>query len=362
MASTTTLPLVHLIGSVPLDTTEEVFTTLSKQLPARLRCIPDGEVGERKDFCAWQWQKLPTKVLSSHFKNPDQVAAAYEKTNKEGKDGAATADVTLAEFPSTGYDDVAIASYTKFRQLRDQGVIPADVRFQVSLPTPLNSIAFFVDPAYVTRAEELYRERIIEAVKNIQKSIPKEDLAIQWDMPTEMAHMEHAYGPERKDFKALAPHYSPVREGIVTRVGLLAAAVDPSVPMGFHLCYGDAGHEHFVQPVDTSLLVSLINDLHSHLTPKRPINWVHLPVPKDRVDEAYYKPLQDLKLSPETDLVLGLVHANDLKGTQSRIATASSVLGDGRRFGVSTECGMGRTSRDELDSIFEICRDVTGSK
>lgn len=361
MASTTTLPLVHLVGSVPLDTTEEVFTTLSKQLPSRLRCIPDGEVGERKNFCAWQWQKFPTKVLSSHFKTADLLAGEYEKTKKEEKDGVA-ADITLAEFPPTGYDDVAIASYTKFCKLRDQGVIPAGVRFQVCVPTPLNSVAFFVDPAYVTRAEELYRERIIEAVKNLQKSIPKEDLAIQWDMPIEMAHMEHAYGPERKDFQALAPHYSPVREGIVTRVGLVATAVDPSVPMGFHLCYGDAGHQHFVQPVDTSLLVSLINDLHAHLTPKRPINWVHLPVPKDRVDEAYYKPLQDLKLSAETDLVLGLVHANDLQGTQSRIATASGVLGDGRRFGVSTECGMGRTPRDELDSIFEICREVTGSK
>ena len=34
------------------------------------------------------------------------------------------------------YADAALASYEKFRELRKAGVIAADVRFQVSLPTP----------------------------------------------------------------------------------------------------------------------------------------------------------------------------------------------------------------------------------
>lgn len=78
----------------------------------------------------------------------------------------------------------------------------------------------------------------------------------------------------------------------------------------------------------------------------------------DKLD-SYYAPLASLapKLaSDKTRLYLGLVHANDLAGTQRRIEAATKVVGD---FGVATECGLGRTPQDEIDSILEIMRDVS---
>ena len=46
--------LVHLIGSVPLASTEEVFRTLAGALGDRLSRMPDGETGERRRWIWWQ--------------------------------------------------------------------------------------------------------------------------------------------------------------------------------------------------------------------------------------------------------------------------------------------------------------------
>ena len=49
---------LHLIGSIPLETTEQVFSTLSKELGPFLRCLPDGETGERSRWVYFQGQML----------------------------------------------------------------------------------------------------------------------------------------------------------------------------------------------------------------------------------------------------------------------------------------------------------------
>jgi hypothetical protein len=90
----------------------------------------------------------------------------------------------------------------------------------------------------------------------------------------------------------------------------------------------------------------------------RKVDWLHMPVPKDRVDEQYFEPLKDLSSSlakSQTELVLGLVHGDDLGGTQKRIQAAAATVGS---FGVSTECGLGRTPPEQLESILDISTKV----
>ncbi len=85
-------------------------------------------------------------------------------------------------------------------------------------------------------------------------------------------------------------------------------------------------------------------DLANALTAgvRRPLTWVHLPVPRDRTDDAYFAPLRALRLSPETELYLGLVHYTDgVEGTRRRLEAARRIM---TGFGVATECGMGRRS------------------
>ena len=59
----------------------------------------------------------------------------------------------------------------------------------------------------------------------------------------------------------------------------------------------------------------------------RPVNLVHMPVPRERSDDAYFAPLQNLRLPPETELCLGLVHYTDgIEGAKKRLATARKYV------------------------------------
>lgn len=68
--------------------------------------------------------------------------------------------------------------------------------------------------------------------------------------------------------------FSPLKEGLVERVLKVAAAVHEDVALGFHLCYGDLGHKHFVEPKDTGLLVEIGNAIVKGFT--RPVDWLHM--------------------------------------------------------------------------------------
>jgi hypothetical protein len=126
--------------------------------------------------------------------------------------------------------------------------------------------------------------------------------------------------------------------------GRLGNAVPADVELGFHLCYGDLDGVHFVQPRDMEKMVSLAHLMRD--SAKRPIQWVHMPVPIDRSDDAFFAPLKDLALGPEAELYLGLVHAGDgAEGTKKRMEAASRYAKD---FGVASECGIARARKPEL--------------
>lgn len=332
---------ILLLGSIPLSSTEEVFHKIPAALPDRLFSIPDGETGIRDNYIRWQVDSFPKEAIH-HFLGGTDLPADHP-------------GFTLNDIKPTRYDTVALESYQTFLKLLEQEVIPPGVRFQVSLPLPLNCVQGHTRAELHAQLDPLYEQRMIESVQSIIQNIPAHDLALQWDVCFEVTALENERGRLPDPF--FKPHFSPVMEGVLERIQRVSdiAFIPAEVPLGFHLCYGDLGHKHFVEPEDLGLLVELANNIFERIQP-RPVDWVHMPVPKDRDDIAYFEPLRGLKMGRDTKLYLGLVHAYDEEGTRRRIRTAKSVVSD---FGVATECGMGRTPAEELNSILEISRNVS---
>ena len=334
---------ILLVGSIPLASTREVFIKMSHDLPQRLYALPDGETGSRNNWIRWQLDCFPRETLKY------TLPGAVEMENHP-------ASYTLESIKPTNYDKMATESYVEFKELRSEGLINPDLIFQVCLPMPLNPVQSLVRPEFHEQLEPLYEERFREALIQILAKIPAIDLAIQWDLTYDVMALEYERGtPMDPKFK---PHFFPIKKGIHDRIARQCALIPFEVKLGFHLCYGDFQHKHFIEPVDLSVLVDLANDIVAMLDGTRSIEWIHMPVPQSRTDAAYFLPLNSLNFRGR--LYLGLVHANDEAGTLQRIRTASSVYQ--RPFGVATECGMGRTPTEELDSILKISKDVTAAK
>lgn len=325
---------VLLVGSVPLGSAERVFAACAEALDGQVKRLPDGETGPRTNWIAWQRALLGANPALRLLPAAGPFPIFVLNPDHRGP----------VTFGSLGYAKAASESYAVFRRLRDQGRIPAGMRFQVSLPTPLAVIAQYIEASAQSAVEAPYRDRLLAEAREITGAIPHADLAVQWDVAVEFAVLE---GIRRV-------HFQPVYEGVVERLRELRAAIPPAVEMGFHLCYGDSGGKHFKEPADTSLLVKIANAI-SEGSP-RAIQWIHMPVPKERDDSTYYAPLKNLKLRPETKLYLGLVHPGDgIEGTRRRMAMAERFA---KEFGIATECGFGRRPPETVPELLRIHADA----
>ena len=328
---------VHLVGSVPLESAEAVFRTVAGAIGDRLRRIPDGETGPRSDWIVWQ---LPIFTSQSELEVVPPAPDSWRPLPRVRLAAGGRPD--RVRFESLGYADAAIASYRTFARLKRDGVIPVACRFQCSLPTPLAPVFAFVVPEHQALLEPLYEARLLAELQHILREVPHDQLAIQWDTNFELGMLEGVFRAWFEDVKG----------AILERLLRLARHVPPDVELGYHLCYGDIQHRHFVEPVDAGQLVDIANALSASLG--RPLNWIHMPAPRARTDAAYYTPLRELRLRPETELYVGLVHHTDgLDGTRRRIETAS---GFAPSFGIATECGWGRRPAATLGDLLELHR------
>src|ERR1700730_4300134 len=119
-----------------------------------------------------------------------------------------------------------------------------------------------------------------------------------------------------------------------------------STLLGYHLCYGSPADEHLVQPKDMAIMAEMASAICAGVG--RSIQYFHMPVPKDRTDDAYFAPLENLRLHPETELYLGLVHHEDAQGDAARLTAARRYA---RVDGVATECGMARGDPTRLPAL-----------
>jgi hypothetical protein len=334
---------VHLVGSVPLRDAREVFETVSAALGPRLKRIPDGETGERGDWITWL---EPVFADNPALEKSDELfrvhATARPRTRYRLRPGFAAKDV---QFGNLFYADIAARSYAEFSQLKRAGTIPAQCRFQVDLVPAHSVIWLFLQDDLHAAIDPIYNAAVKREIDKICAAIPHGELAIQFDVASAVfARLE------RNDVSSYGRGKAEMQDTFSRILIDLAGRVPDDVELLFHFCYGDSNHRHVVEPTDMADMVELANRLTRGIA--RPIALIHMPVPRDRCDDAYFAPLKALNLGPGTELCLGLVHYTDgLAGTRRRIAAAEKFVRD---FSIATECGFGRRPPETIPELLRI--------
>jgi hypothetical protein len=347
---------VHFNGSVNLTDAESVMREIVSRVPSGLRRIPDGETGDRGNWIFFQLQRflqLPWLVPARPL---DEAGGDYEQIPQlRLADGA---DPARVSWPDLGYADAYLESYETFAALRKEGVIPAGVRFQVEYPTPLASIGAYIVPEQQQALLGSYEQAMFADLARLLAAIPPDEVAMQWDVAVEFGVLEEAF----------APGGAQAFDAIIAALARCIDQVPAEVPAGLHLCYGDYGHQHFKQPESLSLQVRALNAVAA--AARRPVSFVSFTVPQYQREEGYFAPLAQLTADPNTELNFALVPyhpAEQAPGTtdaQVRLIDAALAASPGgaRDWGVCTECGMGRASRDEIPALLDLHREIIAAR
>lgn len=334
---------IHLVGSVPLANAEQVFTTVSGALGPRVKRIPDGETGERSSWVGWLggvFAQSPVLELSNEVWRVHEAATAHPRYRL--KPGASIRDFRIDKLP---YAEFAFESYATFRRLREAGKIPAGTKFQVDIAPAHSAARSHVVDALLPAVEPVYNDAICREIHRIAAAIPHRDLAFQFDVASAVFAIL-----QRGDYGIHGTTKDEAEATFAEILAMLGNRVPADADLLYHFCYGDNNHRHSVEPKDMGDMVDMAHRLRRAVT--RPIQLIHMPVPRDRSDDAYFAPLRRLDLAPETELALGLVHlTGGIEGVKRRIATARNYAKD---FAIATECGFGRRKPETIPELLRI--------
>jgi hypothetical protein len=334
-----------LIGSVPLKTVEDVMRTFGGTLGPHLPAVPDGEVGERRSWVL----RLSYQVFNGHvdletIKRPQRVNGVegllprdlddvWQFKVKEG--------VEQVRFGNPGYRlgyaKDAVNSYFVFKTLREKGVFPKELRFQVSMPMVNSVVRSLIFPvrADLHRVRPGYEEAVLAELAAIFDAIPHEDLAIQWDCAWEVRAVNGDAEADQNEAR-IETHVAPI--------GRLSRQIPDKVALGFHFCFGTFGGWPRFAPQDLGRTVELANAAVD--SAGRRVDWVHIPA-LDRSDDAFYAPLSKLD-AKGARVYLGLIHS--MESFKRRLEVARRFLPD---FGLAAYCGFGRTPPEQLPQILQ---------
>lgn len=332
----------HLVGSLPFANAREAMAEGLDRLGRTLPFIPDGETGERKDFVIHLGERMS--------KNPGLVATPIrfrffgmdEQTYRlricRGKQ---------PEFPlgQLGYYHDWAASLDLYREMREKFGRP-ELRYQMSIATAL-SIApmFFRNPLDIRRVIKPMREGLrAEIAAAIEKD--RESLVVQLDAPGEQTLVAFAE-------RFAPPIAATVARRMAGQIVELAVDVPEDVPLGVHLCLGNASNRRGITPRTASSIVRLANECFAAFASVRRLDYLHIPL-VDTSDPRHFAPLKEIKLPESTRLIAGMVYEDTHEANQTRLSLTAEALGF--TPDVACACGMGRRTPDVARSLLDEMR------
>jgi len=332
-----------MVGSMPLDTASEVLETFGKPLGKFLQTIPDGEVGPRRYWISHVHLQVfalhPDLEILQRPRRDNGVERLYPHDDKDGWAFKVKPGVERVVFGDPGwrlgYAQDALNSYFVFRTLKEKSILPAHIRFQVSLPMVNSTCAIrtFPTPGDLEKIRPGYTDALRAEVATITSKIPAKELAIQWDLAREITEVNGGIP-------------GVPAEGSIGRnlgqVGALSPHIPEGVELGYHFCFGTMGGWPRFAPKDLGATVNFANAVVE--ASGRRVDWVHIPL-LDKVDDAFVAPLAQLR-PKGARVYLGAIH--NMERFAERVAMAKKYLPE---FGVGAYCGLGRMPASEVPKV-----------
>jgi hypothetical protein len=341
-----------LVGSLPVETTDEAFRAGAELFSDLVFALPDGETGPRRAWVGYERERLvrphPDVETVGETESPTGIPRhAYETPVFKLREG-----VTELRWESWPRIDDALESYRTFRALKDDGVIPPQLRFQIGLPFPSSALnGFKVDFAGdYSISGQAFEDLVRRELERLISEIPPSELAIQWDVCYEVLDIEGV----------IAWMGGGAWERFTGPVTRLTRGIPEEVLVGYHLCYGTFPEWPMYEARDIGLLVRMAN--FAVAESGRTVDWLHLAGPKylRSEDVRFFAPLAELERG-DARVFLGIVLPVDGEaGLGRRHRTASRFLDD---FGVAMYCGFGRQPGvDGIETMREHRRVVSSAR
>ena len=332
-----------LVGSLPAGSTDAAFRAGAELFGDMVFALPDGETGPRAAWVGFERERLvrpnPAVETVETTASPTGIPRhAHETPVFKIRDG-----VSELRFDTWPRIDDAIASYARFRELRNEGAIPGGLRFQVGLPFPSSALnGFKADWAgdYPVAARAYY-ELVERELDRLTSEVEPRDLAIQWDVCYEVLDIEGV----------IAWMSDGAWERFSDAVAKLPRLIPEEVLVGYHFCYGTFPEWPMYEARDMELIVRMAN--HAVEGSGRTVDWLHLAGPRylRSEDDSFFAPLADLAAGDARPYLGIVLPVDGVPGLGRRHATASKYLSD---FGVAMYCGFGRQpGQDGMETMRE---------
>jgi hypothetical protein len=320
---------VHLVGTIPVDTTHDALRLVIDTVGDRVtNWLPDGETGSRRN-----WIGRLVENLRSH----DDLELAsegdwsdYESTPRfRVKRGHAFDSVEL------DYFEHFESSWPEFQKVRSDLGRP-DLSFQIGIPGPLDVAfaAFGFSPLAGFRNAGPFETATVREIERIDE-VAGDEVVYQLEIPIEVEVTTRIPSPVR----------TPGVRWLARRILRVVTKSPEGTRWGFHLCVGDMNNEAFSRLSDAGPAVQLANALLAQFPPRHKLEFLHMPLAHGAIppttDPAFYEPLGDLELPADVRFIAGFGHERQSLEEQLEVR---GIIEDliGRPVDVASSCGLGR--------------------
>lgn len=337
----------HLVGSLPGSTARQAMSTALDVLGPRLRSLPDGETGERRNWIISIVEGLRDHPAFEVSREGDW--SDYDKTLRfRIRRGQRLYGATL----DFGHIEATTDSLPGFEELKSEYEQP-DLTFQQGVPGDFDLAMFAFGPAGALRHRRPFTEATLNEIRGV-RAISGPNTLFQIEVPTELVLLAKA--PAR-----LRPGLAKLLARSVTG---LAAASPAGTRFAVHLCVGDMNHRAFGTMTDVSPLVLLSNAITATWPADKALEVMHAPfAAADQpatTDPGYYAPLANLRLPSEVRFAAGFAHEGQDIAEQRQIRDRIEQL-TSRQVMIASACGLGRrdeqAARANLERTAELCAD-----